>query len=58
MLRATAFDELAAAMHKFGYWEQLEAIEIALDKDEDDVPDELLLRELAVLPLLRIVFVN
>jgi len=54
MLRATAFDELAAAMHKFGYWEQLEAIEIALDKDEDDVPDELLLRELAVLPLLRI----
>jgi hypothetical protein len=53
-LRATAFDELAAAMHTFGYWEQLEAIEITLDKDEDDVPDELLLRELAVLPLLRI----
>jgi len=41
-------------MHTFGYWEQLEAIEITLDKDEDDVPDELLLRELAVLPLLRI----
>jgi len=53
-LRATAFDELAAMMHTFGYWEQLEAIEIALDKDEDDVPSELLLRELAVLPLLRI----
>jgi len=53
-LRATAFDELAAAMHTFGYWGQLEAIEITLDKDEDDVPDELLLRELAVLPLLRI----
>jgi len=53
-LRATAFDELAAAMHTFGYWEQLGAIEIALDKDSDDVPDELLLRELAVLPLLRI----
>jgi hypothetical protein len=53
-LRATAFDELAAAMRVFGYWEQLEAIEVALDKDDDDVPDELLLRELAVLPLLRI----
>jgi hypothetical protein len=53
-LRATAFDELAAAMHMFGYWAQLESIEVTLDKDEDDVPDELLLRELAVLPLLRI----
>jgi hypothetical protein len=53
-LRATAFDELAAVMHTFGYWEQLEAIEVALDKDEDDVPNELLMRELAVLPLLRI----
>ena len=53
-LRATAFDELAAAMHEFGYWEQLEAIEVALEKDEDDVPHQLLLRELAILPLLRI----
>jgi hypothetical protein len=54
MCQATAFDELAAAMYVFGYWDQLEAIEADLDKDEDDVPDELLLRELAVLPLLRI----
>lgn len=54
MCRATAFDELAAAMHAFGYWEHLECIAVDLDKDEDDVPDELLLRELAVLPLLRI----
>ncbi|HIE54340.1 MAG TPA: hypothetical protein EYP90_04020 [Chromatiaceae bacterium] len=53
-LRATSFDELAATMHVFGYWEQLACIEVELDKDEDDVPDELLLRELAVLPLLRI----
>lgn len=53
-LRATAFDELAAAMHTFGYWEQLESITIAMDKDDDDVPDELVVRELAVLPLLRI----
>ena len=54
MCRATAFDELAAAVHTFGYWEQLEAIKIELDKYEDDVPNALLLRELAVLPLLRI----
>jgi hypothetical protein len=54
MCQATAFDELAAAMHTFGYWDQLAAIEAELDKDEDDVPNELLLRELAVLPLLRI----
>ena len=54
MCQATAFDELAAAMHAFGYWEQLAAIEAELDKDEDDVPNTLLLRELAVLPLLRI----
>jgi hypothetical protein len=54
MCQATAFDELAAAMHAFGYWDQLEAIEAELDKDEDDVPNKLLLRELAVLPLLRI----
>jgi hypothetical protein len=53
-LRATAFDELAAAMHAFGYWEQLASITIVMDKDEDDVPDELVKRELAVLPLLRI----
>jgi hypothetical protein len=53
-LRATAFDDLAAMMYTFGYWKQLEAIEVTLDKDEDDVPNELLLRELAVLPLLRI----
>jgi hypothetical protein len=53
-LRATAFDELAAAMHVFEYWEHLEAIEVAPDKDEDNVPDELLLRELAALPLPRI----
>ena len=56
-LRATAFDELAAAMHTFGYWKQLEAIEVDLEKDEkdeDDVPHQLLMRELAVLPLLRI----
>ena len=53
-LRATAFDELAAAMHEFGYWKQLECIQVELAKDEDDVPNELLLRELAVLPLLRI----
>jgi len=36
-LRATAFDELAAAMYTFGYWEQLECIKVDLDKDEDDV---------------------
>jgi hypothetical protein len=54
MCQATAFDELAAAMHAFGYWDQLKAIEADLDKDEDDVPNQLLLRELAVLPLLRI----
>jgi hypothetical protein len=53
-LRATAFDELAAAMHTFGYWTQLESIEITLDKDGDDVPAGLILRELGVLPLLRI----
>ena len=53
-LRATAFDELAATMHSFGYWKQLESINVALDKDDDDVPNELLVRELAVLPLLRI----
>jgi len=53
-LRATAFDELAAAMHRFGYWEQLESIQVGLHKDGDDVPDELILRELGVLPLLRI----
>jgi hypothetical protein len=52
--RATAFDELAGALNTFGYWEQLEQIEITLDKDEDDVPNALVLRELAVLPLLRI----
>lgn len=52
--RATAFDELAGAMTAFGYWEQLESIEVKLDKDGDDVPSELLMRELAVLPLLRI----
>ena len=52
--RATAFDELAGAMKAFGYWEQLECIEVELDKDEDDVPSELLMRELGVLPLLRI----
>ena len=43
-LRATAFDDLAAMMYTFGYWKQLEAIEVTLDKDEDDVPNELLLR--------------
>lgn len=53
-LRATAFDELAAAMHTFGYWEQLAMITVALDKDGDDVPSELLMRELAVLPLLSL----
>ena len=53
-LRATEFDRLAAAMHVFGYWEQLAAIKIGLEKDDYDVPDELLVRELAVLPLLRI----
>jgi hypothetical protein len=52
--RATAFDELAGAMTAFGYWEQLESIEVELDKDEDDVPHELVMRELGVLPLLRI----
>jgi hypothetical protein len=41
-------------MNAFGYWEQLERIEVELDKDEDDVPNELLIRELGVLPLLRI----
>ena len=34
--QATAFDELAAAMHTFGYWEQLECIVITLDKGDDD----------------------
>lgn len=53
-MRATAFDELAAAMYVFGYWEQLEAIKVELEKDEDDVPHHLLMRELSVLPLLRI----
>lgn len=54
MCQATALDELAAAMHAFGYWDQLEEIEIELEKDGDDVPNDLLLRELAVMPLLRI----
>jgi hypothetical protein len=53
-LRATEFDKLAAAMQMLGYWDQLASIEIGMDKDEDDMPDELLVRELAVLPLLRI----
>jgi hypothetical protein len=53
-LRATEFDKLAVAMHTFGYWDQLASIKIGKDKDDDDVPDELLVRELAVLPLLRI----
>ena len=53
-LRATEFDKLAAAMQAFGYWDQLTSVKIEMDKDDDDVPDELLLRELAVLPLLRI----
>lgn len=52
--RATAFDELAGAMYILGYWDALEEIRITLEKDNDDVPNELLLRELAVLPLLRI----
>lgn len=52
--RATAFDRLAGAMNAFGYWEHLEEIEVELEKDEDDVPNDLLLRELATLPLLRI----
>jgi hypothetical protein len=52
--RATAFDQLAGAMNAFGYWEHLEEIEVELEKDEDDVPNELLLRELATMPLLRI----
>jgi hypothetical protein len=54
MCQATAFDELAASMHGFGYGDRLAVIEADLDKDEDDVPNELLVRELAVLPLLRI----
>ena len=57
-LRATEFDRLAAAMHTFGYWDQLTSIKTKRQKDEDDVPDELLLRELAVLPLLRMVHQN
>lgn len=52
--RATAFDQLVGAMEEFGYWEQLGTIEVDLEKDEDDVPNDLLIRELAVLPLLRI----
>jgi len=48
------FDKMAAAMHALGYWQHLELIRIDLDKDGDDVPNELLLRELAVMPLLRI----
>lgn len=52
--RATAFDELAGAMYTFGYWKQLEEIHIALEKDEDDVPNPLVLHELATLPLLCI----
>ena len=43
-LRATEFDQLAAAMHAFGCWEQLKSIKMGMDKDEDDVPDELLVR--------------
>ena len=53
-LRATEFDKLAGVMQTFGYWEQLTSIKIGMAKDDDDVPDELLVRELAVLPLLRI----
>ncbi len=52
--RATRFDELAGAMKAFGYFDQLEAIKIDLDKGDEDVPNELVKRELAVLPLLRI----
>jgi len=48
------FDRLAAALYELGYWKHLELIKIKLEKDQDDVPNELLLRELAVLPLLRI----
>jgi hypothetical protein len=51
-LRGTAPDELAAAMHPFGYGEQLAVSKAALDVDGDGVPDEPRLHELAVLPLL------
>jgi hypothetical protein len=48
------FDKMAAAMHEVGYWQHLQKIKIDLDKDGDDVPNDLLVRELAVMPLLRI----
>ena len=48
------FDKMAAAMHELGYWQHLQKIKIDLDKDGDDVPNDLLVRELAVMPLLRI----
>jgi hypothetical protein len=48
------FDKMAAAMQELGYWQHLQKIEIDLDKDGDDVPNDLLVRELAVMPLLRI----
>lgn len=48
------FDKMAGAMYKLGYWQDLESIQVALEKDDDDVPNDLLLRELAVWPLLRI----
>jgi hypothetical protein len=50
----TYFDKMAAAMEEMGYWHQLQKIRIDLDKDDDDVPNDLLMRELAVMPLLRI----
>jgi hypothetical protein len=48
------FDKMAGAMYELGYWQSLELVETDLEKDQDDVPNELLFRELAVLPLLRI----
>lgn len=48
------FDKMAGAMFELGYWQDLACIQVSLEKDADDVPNALLVRELAVLPLLRI----
>jgi hypothetical protein len=52
--RSTSWRRRCTPLATGSSWKQLEAIEVTLDKDGDDIPDELLLRELAVLPLLRI----
>ena len=47
-------DQLVGVLNAIGGWKRLEEIEVDLEKDKDDVPNELLWRELATLLLLRI----